>query len=503
MKLNQLVRGLIHGKNSYRLQSWPEGKFIKEGEGDRIYLFDNDNVVDKEWHPTYDEAFINNWVPVDAITAPHATPENDLPVLLRKLEKLPIGTKLELHSQIPNAADIVFFDGQTDKLTVQYRDEHGVVIPGELTTNLLTLAGWVQDNEPAAELSPPTTSDDDGMKIANQEEILKLCQPLQDRLRANSNFVRIEIPIADAGFVHGGQDASLLISINPTDVEFHAHVDGRELSNFPTEAGFTINRRLIEGPLAQREAKPLSAIAVPSFMVRGSEWNLGKETNTLIDPGTPTIEDGLTLNLSFDPTFKVRGHLDIQFESGTYRTLPGGERYFELMECRGGMVIGRFHDDSMHLQSAMSGDLFELFFQRLPKVTKGVRLQNVAVGTQVVVSEVGDDAAIVDIDLGFSTTVGEIPIEQLQSDDWVFLSFDSDYGQPKEAPPHVTAPEKPGNDSNGNGNGGKQHGSRTGKMGVRVAAAAARTGAVPTNPETPVVDTDKPVAENAETAHQE
>ena len=440
MKLNQLIRSLH--KHSFRLESWPEGKFIKEGEGERIWLFENDNVIEKEWHPTYDEAFINNWVPVDAITAPGPTPEQDLPVLLRKLEKLPIGSRLELHSQIPNAADIVYFDPRTDKLTVQYRDEEGVVIPAEVTTNLLTLPGWVQDNEPAAELTPPTTSEDDGMKIANQEEILKLCQTLQDRLRANSNFVRIEIPIADAGFMHDGQDASLLISINPTDVEFHAHVDGRELSNFPADGGFTINRRLIEGPIAQREAKPLSAIAVPSFMVRDSEWQYGKESNTMVDPGTPaTTEEAIkTLSLSFDPSFKVRGRLDIQYEVGTYRTVPSGERYFELLECRGGMAIGRFHDEAVQAQSAMSNDLFELFFTRLPKVTKGVRLQNVAVGTQVIVSEVGDDVALVDIDLGYSTTVGEIPLEQLQSDDWVFLSFDSNYGQPKEAPAHVEAP---------------------------------------------------------------
>lgn len=432
MNLNQALHGLERG-HSYRLESWPEGTYIKKGENDTLHYYTNDNMVDKEWVPTYELAYSPDWVAVDAISAPGPTPAAKVAGLLRKLEGLPLGTVLTHYNQI-EAVDLAFFDTGTQKLTFQYRDERGTVMASEPTITLMQMAEWVNEHAPAAELTPPTTDEPD-MNITNKEEIIKLCSPLQERLRANDNFVRIEIPIADAGFQVEGEDASLLISIDREDIRLFVHVDGKELDN----AEFSINQRLIAGPISQREAKPLSAIAVPNFMVTGQlgaavgdEQQLADVNNTFDHSNTARAD--VELRSTFDPEIHITGLPDLSVQLGTYRLLGGDTRYFEANECKGGLVYGGFVPTGESDLAVISVSLFETLFRRLPKITKGVRLQLEHVGTQVIVSEVGDESAIVDVDLGFATTTAEIPLSELQDDKWVFVSFNNEYGLPKETP---------------------------------------------------------------------
>lgn len=435
MKLNQALHGLERG-HSYRLEGWPEGTYIKKGENDMISLFTNDNLNDKHWTPTYEQAFNNTWVATDSISAPGPTPADKVGGLLRKLEGLPVGTVLTHYTQV-DTVDLAFFDDATQHLVFQYRDEQGTVMPSDPTIALMQLPEWVNGFEPAAELTPPMTEEPD-MNISNHEEITKLCLPLQERLRANDNFKRIEIPIADAGFQVEGQDASLLISITREEIRLHVHVDGHELEN----VDFEINQRLIAGPISQREAKPLSAIAVPNFMVRGQlqdptdgggipDVDNRQTPDRNIDMAAGGVGD-VTLRSTFEPELQIPGLPDTDIELGTYRTLGTDSRYFEAGKCENGLVFGTFlPGGNAEDLVVVSANLFELMFKRLPKISKGVRLQLDGVGTQVVVSEVGEDSAIIDIDLGFSTTAAELPLAELQSDKWIFVSFDKNYGQPK------------------------------------------------------------------------
>lgn len=439
MNLNQALHGLERG-HSYRLESWPEGTYIKKGENDTLHYYTNDNLNDKEWVPTYELAYSPDWVAVDAISAPGPTPAAKVAGLFRKLEGLPLGTVLTHYNQI-EAVDLAFFDTGTQKLTFQYRDERGNVMASEPTITLMQMAEWVNEHAPAAELTPPTT-DEPEMNITNQEEIIKLCSPLQERLRANDNFVRIEIPIADAGFQVEGEDASLLISINREDIRLFVHVDGKELEN----AEFSINQRLVAGPISQREAKPLSAIAVPNFMIAGQLGASAGDEQQL--PNTNNITDAVegdqqTLRSTFEPEVTITGLPDLSVQLGTYRLLGGDSRYFEANECKGGLVYGGFVPTGENDLAVISVSLFEMLFRRLPKVTKGVRLQLAHVGTQIIVSEVGDESAIVDVDLGFATTTAEIPLSELQDDKWVFVSFNNEYGLPKETPAESNEQQQP------------------------------------------------------------
>lgn len=436
MNFNQILFGLTKG-HAYRKPEWHEGTYIKRDEDDHIALYHDNTVQEKQWSPSHFDVDATQWVPVDAIIAPAATAEEHAPTLLPLLIPAPIGTQALFKGVA--GVDIAYFSSKNQKLVFEYIDDQGTRMPSETTLELLSMEGWTIDPRygvteganvvAAAALASEivdavANSEPLVMKTLTKEEIIELCKPLQTRLAANTSYVRIEVPVADIGVKYENQDVSLLISITADDIITMLHVDGEliDLSKLTEEV--KIDKHMLTGPITQRLSKPLSAIAVPKFMIREPAFVAAADLEQL---GDGVVREGV---LSFDPKFTFSGPLDRSVELGTYHVVGKEESLFEVRYCENGVVYGQQYPlTEGELPSLISVDLFEVLYCRLPKLTVGTRLRNTQAGANVVVHMLNKDGvtANVRIDLGYSEIYADLNRDELNDDIWEFVSFDPKY----------------------------------------------------------------------------
>jgi hypothetical protein len=436
MNFNQILFGLSKG-HAYRKPEWHEGTYIKRDDDDHISLYHDNTVQEKQWSPSHFDVDATQWVPVDAIIAPAPTADEHAPTLLPMLIPAPIGTQAIFKGVA--GIDVAYFSNKNQKLVFEYIDDQGTRMPSETTLELLSMEGWtidprygVTDTALANAATALATeiiadavanSESQTMKTLTKEEIFELCKPLQDRLVANTNYVRIEVPVADIGIKHKNQDVSLLLSITAVSIDALLHVDGELIDGGELTDEVGIEKHMLTGPITQRLSKPLSAIAVPKFMIRQPVFAAPAEIDQLPDD----IREGV---LSFDPKFTFSGPLDRSVELGTYHVVGKEENLFEVRYCENGVVYGQMYPLTEGvLPSLISVDLFEVLYCRLPKLTVGTRLRNTQAGASVVVHRLNKDGATanVRIDLGYSDIFADLNRDELNDDIWEFVSFDPKY----------------------------------------------------------------------------